>query len=203
MKVQVNLGLKDKSHAQLLVDADNYTGDMTGNANFSASDIVAAVTATKTATTNMRNACNAPKSETKEDNIIIARDVLERNLTILSHKVEDTANSPSTLDANRLAVLHSSGMSDKNHPAPQKHKFTATNTEISGTVHLTAEGMVNGHNWEYTSDVINFTNKIAVDPTTTSYTDITGLAKKTEYAFFHKAIKAKTKTAIEGQYFWL
>ncbi len=179
MKAQVNLGLKDKSNAQLLVDSDTYTGAMTSNPNFTAADVVAQVTATKTATTNMRTACNVPKSDVKEDNITIARDALERNLTILSHKVEDAANSPSTPDLSRVEVVHSTMMNEKNHPAPQKHKFTVTNTAVSGTVHLTAEGMVNGHNWEYTSDVINFTNKIAVEPTTKSYTDITGLVKKT------------------------
>jgi len=201
MKVQIALNLKGSSNAQILVDADHYTTDMTGNAHFAAAEIVAQVAATKTAITNLRTAINAPTSDTKTDDIKIAREALERNLTKLANKVSDVANDLTTPDANRIDIVHSAGMNAKGHAHPQKHKFTAINTEISGTVHLTAQGGANANDWQYTPDIINLSARIAAETTTTAHTDIPNLKKGTEYAFFHKAIIAGVKTDWEGPVF--
>lgn len=198
MKVQVVLYLKDRNNAEVLIDGDHYTTAMTNNPLFAAADIVAQVTATKTAITNLRAAINAPTSDTKTGNIKIARDVVDRNLAKLGNKVEDVANDPSVADANRENIVHSAGMSTKTAVHPQKRSFTVTNGDISGTVYLTAQGGARAHEWQYTADVKEFKDRIAADTTTKGSTEITGLKKGTEYAFFHKAIVPDTKTDWEG-----
>ncbi|HCW08664.1 MAG TPA: hypothetical protein DGG95_14995, partial [Cytophagales bacterium] len=55
MKVNAALNLGTINNAQVLITSTHITTNMTGNALFSATDIVAQVTATVTATTNLRN----------------------------------------------------------------------------------------------------------------------------------------------------
>src|SRR6185369_14558110 len=86
MKVKIVLNLGSTSNAEVLVDAAHYTTNMTGNTLFAAADIVAQVTATVTATTNLRTAMTAPTSDVKTDNIAAARETLERNLNMLAAK---------------------------------------------------------------------------------------------------------------------
>jgi hypothetical protein len=195
-KVVLNLG--SSSNAQVLVDADHYTTSMTDNVLFTAADIVAQVTVTKTAVTALRAAINAPTSDTKTDNIGIARDVLDRALNKLAGKVEDIANDPATSDANRVDVVHSAGMNVKNQSRPQKRKFTATNGKISCSVILTAQGGANANEWQYTTDVVNFTGRVALPSTTAAKTEVADLKKSTEHAFFHKAIMTGEQTDWEG-----
>jgi len=201
MKVQIVLNLDDISNAQVLVDADHYTNNMTGNTVFSATDIVAQVTAAKTAATNLRTAINAPTSDVKTDNIAMARDVLNRNLNKLASKVEDLANDPATPETNREGIVHSAGMRLKNNYHPQQHQFTARNTDISGMVHLIAQGGVNANEWQYTTDLVNFTGRVAAPTTSKASTDIANLTPGVKYAFFHKAIIAGVITEWEGPVF--
>jgi len=198
MKTKIVLNLGSISNAQVLIDADHYTTDMTGNTHFTATDTVAQVATVKTAVTNLRTAINEPTSDTKTDDIAIARDALDRALRKLANKVEDLANDPSTPDANRVNIVHSAGMSVKNQVHPQKHIFTASNTDISGTVLLTAQGGAKANEWQYTTDIINFTGRVPVASTTKAHTEIPNLKKGTEYAFFHKAIVAGTNTDWEA-----
>jgi len=198
MKVNVVLNLGSRSNAQVLVDAAHYTTNMTGNALFAAADIVAQVTATVTATTALRTAMTAPTSDTKTDNINVARETLDRNLTILAGKVEGVANNPTLVDDQRVGVVHGAGMEVKSVAPGKKRVFSVTNGDIEGSVHLTAPGGANAHEWQYTSDVVNFTGRIPASTTTASTTDITGLQSGTKYAFFHKSIMAGVSTDWEG-----
>ncbi|MBI1769393.1 MAG: hypothetical protein HY015_05315 [Bacteroidetes bacterium] len=198
MKAKIVLNLGSTSNAQVLVDAAHYTTNMTGNALFAAADIVAQVTATVTATTNLRAAMNAPISDAKTDNISAARETLDRNLTILAAKVEAVANSPTLVDSQRVGIVHSAGMEVKNQAIPKKRVFTVTNGIVEGSVHLTAEGGANAHEWQYTSDVVNFTARVAALTTTTSSTDINGLKSGSKYAFFHKPILSGMSSDWEG-----
>lgn len=200
-KVLVALKMKAKSNSELIENADHYTGIMTGNATFAAADIVAQVTLTKTAITSLRNAINAVISENKTDLINISRDVLERNLTKLAGKVEDLANDPTTPDINRENVVHAAGMELRTRTIPKKRIFTAENTPISGSVVLVAQGGANAHEWQYTTDTDNYTNRIAAKTTTGGKVTIPGLSKATEYAFFHKPIKANEELDWEGPVF--
>lgn len=201
MKVQIALNLGASSNAQVLVDADHYTTSMTGNANFTAADIVAQVTSTKTAISTLRTAVNAPTSDIKTDAVKTARDVLDRNLSKLASKVEDVANDPATAESNRVNIVHSAGMKLKGQFHPQKQVFTAENSSVSGSIVLTAAGGAKAHEWQYTADTVNFTERIAIDSTTTAKVQIDDLKKATEYAFFHKAVKVGEKTDWEGPVF--
>lgn len=198
MKTKIAMYLGSTSNAQVLVKAAHITTNMTGNALFAAADIVAQVTAIGTATTNLRAAMSAPISDAKRDNISAAREVLDRNLTILAAKVEAVANSPTLVDSQRVGIVHSAGMEVKAQVIPKKRVFSVNHGPIEGSVHLTAAGGVNAHQWEYTSDVVNFSDRVAASITTSSTTDINGLKSGSKYAFFHKPIQAGVSNNWEG-----
>jgi len=197
MKIQVALNLHSKNNAQLIADADIYTTNMTDNAYFIAPEIVAQVKTTKTATLTMRNAMNAPTSDTKNDMIKVSRDALERNLSKLKGEVESVSNSPTISEIERISIVHSAGMSIKQQPHPQARIFSAKQGSISGSVILTAQGGANANEWQYTTDTVNFADRISLPTTTTAKTQVDGLLKKTDYAFFHKAIIAGENTEWE------
>ena len=198
MKVQVVLKLGSCSNAQVLINGDHYVNCMTGNPHFEDPATVALVTTCKTCVTGLRAAINAILSESKTDNIRIARDALDRNFTMLGARVEEVANDPSIPDSQREEIVHSAGMETKNQAHRGKNVFSVKNTKVSGTVHLTAQGGADAHEWQRTEDVINFTGRIAATSTTEAKTDIPNLKRVTEYAFFHKAIKSKEVTDWEG-----
>jgi hypothetical protein len=198
MKVNAALNSGSTSNAQLLINAAHYTNNMTGNPLFAAADIAAQVTATVAATTALRTAMTAPTSDTKTDTIAASRDTLERNLKILAGKVESVANSPTLVDDQRIGVIHSAGMEVKATTPGKKRVFSVTNGNIEGSVHLTAQGGANAHEWQYTSDVVNFNGRIPATTTTAASTDINGLQSGTKYAFFHKPIIAGVVSDWEG-----
>jgi hypothetical protein len=198
MKVKIVLDLNGCNNAQLIADAERYTTCMTGNELFADADVVAQVTTTKTALTELRNAVSAPLSETKKDNVRIKRDALDRCLIKLANKVEDIANAPQVSDLSRLDIVHSAGMVTKGQIHPQKHQFKVVNGKISGTAKLTAQGGAKAHEWQYTTDIVSYTGRIAVDSTTRANTEIANLAEATRYAFFHKPIISNTITEWEG-----
>lgn len=198
MKIQIVLNLSSTSNSQVITDALRYTTCMTGNAYFTAADVVAQVDATNAATTAMRNVLSSPKSDTKKDNVLIARDVLDRSLIKLANKVEDIANAPHLSDLTRLDIVHSAGMIVKGQIHPQKHQFKAVNSKISGTAILTAKGGAKAHEWQYTTDIVSYTGRIAVDSTTRARTEIANLAEANRHAFFHKPIISNTITEWEG-----
>jgi hypothetical protein len=201
MKVIVVLGLGSTTNAQLVIDADHYVQNMTGNALFTAPDMVAQVTNTANSIVDFKTALNAPTSDTKTDTINTTREVVERNLKILASKVEAIANEPSLLDDKRIGVVHSAGMEVKGQTANQKHVFAVKNGKIAGSVRVTAEGGAKAHEWQYTADVINLTSRISAVTTTTASTDIVGLKSGTRYAFFHKAVLAGVASDWEGPLF--
>jgi hypothetical protein len=211
-KVIIVLSLSQTSDAKICTDCDNYTGNITtgvGLVNFStpavsapvAANIAAQVGLVKTAVVNLRAAMAAPVSDTKTDTIHAARLVVDIDLTNLAHLIEGVANSSTILDANRAGIVHSAGMDVKDQPNPQKHTFTAKNGPTPDSAHLTAEGGANAHEWQQTTDVVTFTNRIPLESTTTAYTDVHGLAPKTDYAFFHKGIYPGNANVWEGPVF--
>jgi len=198
MKPKINLDLNRLSNSEVVIDADRYVTCMTGNPLYSDPDLVTQVATTGTATIKMREAVAAPVSETKTDNIRIARDKLNRSITKLASMVQNLANDPNITDLQRLLVIHDAGMTEKGQTHRQNNQFTVKNGDISGTVFLTAKGQVNAHEWQYTTDIVNFKNRVAADTTTTSKTEIKNLEEATKYAFFHKAIQPGTTTDWEG-----
>ena len=201
MKPRIVLDLNGINNSEVVIDAEHYTTCMTGNPLFKGDDIVEVVNSTKTATTNLRTAINAPITEAKNDNVRIARDVLDRCLTRLASKVEDLANDSEISDLVRLDIIHSAGMVEKGQTRRQKNQFTVKNSDISGTVNLTAPGGAKAHEWQYTTDTTNFTGRTAATTTTTARTKITNLKQATKYAFFHKPIVAGAETDWDGPVF--
>ena len=197
MKVVVVLDLGSKSDAQIMVDADHYIMCMMNNPRFTANEVVTQITVTQTAVSDMRAAMNNTLIDARK----VAREILERNVTILGHKVEDIANEITTPDSERIDYVHSAGMDVKNKKNPGRHKFAVSNSNVSGTVKLIAQGGARSHEWRYTEDIVNFTEKIELDITTKGQTEITNLKRKTEYAFFHRAIEVGKKNDWEGPIF--
>ena len=201
MIVEIVLSLQTTNNAQVVVDADHYVNCMTNNHYFLAADIVAQVAATKTATTDFRTALNAPTSDTKTDDIASARKTLNRQITNLAAKVLIVANDPKVLDDNRIAIVHSAGMTVKGHTNPGRHTFSVVNGPVSGSIILTAQGGSLTNEWQYTTDLTGFTNKIAIETSSKASTEFSGLKKGTEYAFFHKANLSGGNSAWEGPLF--
>lgn len=198
MKVQVALGLKDCNNAEILTLADRCTAAITSNPYFTDANIVEQVTKTKKATTDLRDAITGATSDTKTDNVKMAREVLDRCLTKLANMVVDIANDPSVADANRELIVHSASFTLKEVVHSHKRVFTARNTDVSGTVELVAPGGAKAHEWQYTTDVVNFTNRMSAETTTTANTIISGLTRRTDYAFFHHPVISGEKTTWEG-----
>ena len=203
MRIHIVLALKKRTNAELVVDADHYAASIAGDPIFPAAEFTAQLTALKTAVTNMRTAMNVPTSDTKTEGIRITRDVVERLIIKLANRVEDIANDPTTPDANRLNIVLSAGMTSKEHAKPQKRTFTATQGEISGGVVLLAQGGAKAHEWQYTTDTLNFNNRVASETTTTGKTEIFNLQRGVEYGFFHKSIISGEKTDWEGPVLFL
>lgn len=211
MKVNIVLDLAGTSDVQMCVDADDYVACMTAptNTNFIAPAVSAPVAAMvaaqiglcKTSITNLRTAIAAPISATKTDNMRTTRAALDSNVTMLANLVENIANSPTVLDANREGIVHSAGMKLKTFTSRGKAEFDVTNNKENGSVHVTAEGKVNAHLWEYTSDTEKFTNRVAAEATTAAHTDITGLTVGDYYAFFHKPVTPNGPHPWEGPIF--
>ncbi len=201
MKIQINLGLSLKTNSEILVDGGQYVTCMNLNPYFLAAAIVAQVATTKAAIIAFHAVLNAPTSDTKTDDIKVARDVAEREITALALMVQTVANDASLPDIQRPVIVASAGMQDKVKTPRGKQKFTAHNTVISGTTHLTAQGKADANDWAYSLDTVGFTNRVVVDTTTAAHTDIPGLPVGTEVAFFHKAVIAGVTTAWEGPIF--
>ena len=110
-------------------------------------------------------------------------------------------NNPTLIYDQRVGIVHSAGMEVKNVGVPKKRVFAVANGNVEGSVHLTAAGGANAHEWQYTTDVATFTNRIATATTTVSTTDIAGLKSGSKYAFFHRPIVPGTTTDWEGPLF--
>lgn len=197
MKPIINLDLNGTSNAVVVIDADRMTTCMDSSPKFSDPETVALVTNTKTANVEMRKAVAAPVSETKMDKIRIAREILDRCITMMAFKVQMMANAPGLTDLERLEIIHDAGMVEKDQGRRQKNQFTVKNDKISGTVKLTAKGKMNAHEWQYTTDIVDFKNRVAAKTTTDSRTKISNLVAGTKYAFFHLAVISKTDTDWE------
>jgi hypothetical protein len=203
MKVKVNLGLHEKSDAEVIVYGRQIVQKMTNNRNFDQTTFPAnpALTVVTTATDELETALtNAQKSGTAATKVLHEkRQVLDTYLTRLGHYVEDTANDPSVSDDRREGIVISAGMMVKEQTSHPKQHFEARNTKVSGTVRLLAEGIDRGaHEWQYTADVTNFANRVQLTTTIAAHTDIPNLESGRKYAFFHREIKTTGADDWEG-----
>jgi len=198
MKVRIALFLSRTSNAQALIQATRYTTSMTGNILFLAADIVDQVLATIASIAALYSAMTAPASASKTDLIKVAREILDKNVIILASKVECLANSPTLADDNRIGIIHSAGMEVRIIGRPKKRAFRVENSDIEGLVRLIAQGGANAHEWQYTTDIIHYTGRVAITTTTKASTEVSGLTRGVRYAFFHKPIIPGVNTDWEG-----
>ena len=198
MKVEVVLSLNEKNNAELMVFTDTVTTCMTGNVYYAAAEIVAQVTKTKTANTNLRTCITKPGYVNKTDDVKALRNTLERELGKIKNRIEDVVNDPAVLDVNRVAMAHSAGVDVKGHTNPGKHVFAAYKGDVSGTAKLVAASAGVAHEWQYTTDIKTFAGRIAVASTSKALTVISNLPKRTDVAFYHKPVIANTITEWEG-----
>lgn len=198
MFIQIVLSLKESNNAQIMVVADHYISSMLSSTFFTDSIVANQMEKVKDATNNLRNKMNAPLYGTQSEDIAAARDVLDRALTKLKNIVQDIANDSAVADANRVTIVHSAGMTEKAQVHPQARKFTVKQGDISGTVVLTAQGGANANEWQMTTDIEKCTNRIPLPTTVPAKTIVSNLQKKTDYAFFHRAVISGTETNWEG-----
>lgn len=201
MIVKIVLNLQDTTDAKIIIDGRYYIVSITDNPYFSAADIIAFLVVLEASIANLQTKMSVVTSDSKTDDIKVARDAVDRNLNILASKVENTVNAPEVPDIERLARAHSAGMNVKGYTHPADRTFKAENADVSGTVNLSAKGMALAHVWKYTADIVNFTNFQEIEPTSEANTTVSGLTKKTEYAFFHKPVISKVVSPWEGPEF--
>ena len=198
MKVQIALKLEEMNHAEMLQSSDFYISSMTGNNYFKAAEVVAQVTKVKNSSTALKTATMLPATDTKTNTVDKARDVLNRDVTKLKNMVQDIANDPAVADSDRENIVLSAGMNMKAQKHRSQRIFSVTHNGISGSVILTAKGGAKAHEWQYTEDLDNYANREATSTTTVAKTEIKGLKRGIEYAFFHKAIFTGEDTEWEG-----
>jgi len=196
MIVQISLKLGSLNLAQTLLNSDFFTSSMTGNVHFAGAEVVAQVVVVKGASTTLRTTFNLPLYPTKTSDLAKYLDLLRRELTKIKSMVQYVANAQSVLDLDRVAIVESAGMTVKGYTNPLTRVFNAV-CSAPNTLSFTAKGGVNGHEWQYTYDVINFTGRIALETSTVAHIDVSALAKG-DVACFHKALIAGETTYWDG-----
>lgn len=201
MIVKTNLSLDDSSNEQVVFDGRHYCNSMEASAYFSAPHIISRITTTRTSITNLETEMNAPISEEKTKKINQLRNIVDRNITRLSLMVENIANDPEVEDDEREVIVAASGMRLKEQGHRSKQKFEAKNSEISGTIILTAEGGADAHEWKYSLDTEHYTGEIHLRATKQAHAEINGLTKGIEIAIFHSKIDKDSPHEWEGPIF--
>jgi len=189
MTITIILKLAQQNNPQLLVSGDRFVTDMTGNPHFVGAEVVAQIAVVKVAITSLRGIINMAKYKDQPGDTAKARDTLCREINKLKNMVEYIANGSTVADIDRVNIAHSAGMEVKGYTNPETHIFTVTLGPKSGSLTLTAAGSKNAHEWQYTFDVINYTNRVALPTQTVAHAQIDNLPLKSDVACFHKSIE--------------
>jgi hypothetical protein len=198
MKINIKLGQTKLSHLEAMANVEHYNSNMQTNPLFQAQDIVDQLAKVNTSFNTLHNSIIAPYTENKTNNVNAARDDLNREVTDLKNKVQGIANKPGLSDEERLGITHAAGMSDKTKIIHSARIFKVLNGDISGTVILLARGGAVSNNWQYTTDIKEFTGRITIDGTSKASTEVSGLPIKTDVAFFHQPVFRGVKSNWEG-----
>lgn len=98
MIIKIALNLQDTSNAKIIIDGRIYKASIKDNPYFTATDIVAQLVVLEASIANLQAKMQVVSRDTKNDDIKVARDVVDRNLNILANKVENTVNAPEVPD---------------------------------------------------------------------------------------------------------
>ena len=118
----------------------------------------------------------------------IAHEVSKKDMRTIRGMVQALADAAGI---GATALIESTGLGVKAAGVKKTRAFSVKNTLVSGAVKMSAPGIKDAkgsHNWFYTTDLVNFTNKQPIPPTTKANTVFPGLPIHIKYAFFHTAI---------------
>jgi hypothetical protein len=193
LRAALNLGkIKNREILQVVARIINA---MISHALFATNDIKAQIVVVQNAMADFDNAMRQSPSLSKTD-IKRTRDILNKVITLLASKVEAIANDPKTKDNKREAIFRHAGMAMRKKVKNRKKRvFEVSRDNVSGSMKLKAPTGAAAHEWHYTTDVDNFSNRITSPITTSSSTTISGLTSGVKYAFFHRAILTGGKEA--------
>lgn len=195
-KIVVALFLRQLSDTELINKARISAARITEDKSYPEADFKSLVEDLIKAADVFEQALQSPLSETKADREETGRAELERAMAALGNEVETLANK----SEDGMAIVHGAGMAVRQPSVGNKARngFGAERGSGKGKAKLSAIADGSAHEWQFAKDLVNFTNRVAAPSTTTCTTEITGLESLTQYAFFHKMIKAGMETQWEG-----
>lgn len=112
---------------------------------------------------------------------------IKADLLLIQAMVQDKANAN---EGNAEAIITSVGFFVRSGGGSHKKQNAAHNTEVLGTVALTADG-TGPHEWEMSKDMVTIINLPA---TTTAQTQVTGLNTGDVWYFRMRKVNGKKKT---------
>jgi hypothetical protein len=198
MKINVVLNLSNNTNAELAAVASNYAQCVSSDPTFPEAEFKPLVTQVTTNNTRFQSLMMAPISESKTEDVRVAREELELSLQVLANAVEIMSNKKGLTDDERVAIVHRAGMQVKSKAPNQKRVFDVVAGDVTGTAEMTAEGGPRAHEWQVTHDVVNFTARVQLPTTTAGITTVTGLQPGTVYAFYHRGVVAGKVQEWEG-----
>jgi hypothetical protein len=201
MKAEAVLSLRSKNNSEVFVYADHIISKVTEESLFDLPHIKEQLAVTSLANKSLLAAMAEPLSETKTDHIRAARATLDRELTILAGYIVALANKGEHPHDVRASIIHAAGLDVMVRKPRKKNSFTVVSGLVGGSVFLKAAGEGVAHEWQFSTDLVNFENRKAAPATTTASTEITGLESGTRYVFFHRSVQAGVNTPWEGPLF--
>jgi hypothetical protein len=201
MNITVNTGVNSKAVASLLVGSKNIVSRVKDNPLFPDAIFKEPVTELDTAVQNLYKVASEERTGQKASRVRAARKEVNRCLRVLTHEVDKIANRPGLDDDWRETIVLSAGMKVRQVRPRRPQTFEAKRGDKSGTVLLKAKGGVYANEWQSTTDLVEFSNRVTHTTTTKAKTLITGLTPKVKHAFFHRAIVSGKETSWEGPIF--
>jgi hypothetical protein len=202
MKIQIKLGFRKIKNADAVIKGDLYAAGVDDNPFFPEANVIAQGLVVKSASANLKNALEKPKSLTRSSEIKVARRKWELEVTKLTKLQEIIVNSADVADDVKKEMVQSANREVVEHPIHQKYDFSAKRGTNSGEVIFTAVTKdAVSHLYTWTDDLKNFTNKADPWVSAGAKTTATGVPTGNELAFFHKAIFARKRMDWEGPIF--
>jgi|GEM_PF-1448118 len=199
MKVLVALGLSAINNSGMVIFARHLAACITGQTIFDLPEITAQVALMLADTTTLETCLTAPQSETKTGDSKAARERLERSVTGLARLIETLANSATVTEDQRVNVINLAGMEVKSQGTGKKKRiFSVSHGAMDGSVVLTAPSGAVSHEWQYSTDIITFSNKVSLTTTSVGIFEIAGLESGKTFAFFHRSVIPGEVTLWEG-----
>jgi hypothetical protein len=202
MKINIKLGFEEIKNSDAVIKGYSYASGVDSNPYFTMAEILAQGPIVKTASDKLKEALEKPKSSTRSDDINVARELWEKEVTYLTQLEEIVVRNASVTDEEKIKMVHSANREVADHAVRQKYDFTVNRGPNSGEVVFTAVTKdAVAHMFTWTKDLVNFTNKADPWESAAAKTTATVVPVGDELAFFHKAIFYKKRMDWEGPIF--